>query len=137
MVDRKFQKSNFDRCSGRILNFDFWYQFENGSSQNSKFKIRPLSRSNFEFLFFGMNVKNDSSQNSKFEFRPLPRSNFGFLISVFFFNGRSQNSKFITEPLSRSNFGINFKVVDRRIQHLKFDRCRGRIFEFWYKLKKV
>ena len=22
-------------------------------------------------------------------------------------------------------------MVDRRIQHLRFDRCRGRIFEFW------
>ena len=83
MVARKIHNSKSDRCRGRILNFDFWYHFENGSSQNSKFKIRPLPRSDLEFLILG----------------------------------------------------INLRMIARKIQSSKFDRCHGRILNFEFKSK--
>ena len=62
MVDRKFQKSNVDRCRGQNLSFDFGISLKMVArkTHNSKFGRGRI-------LNFGINLKNGRSHNSKFK----------------------------------------------------------------------
>ena len=58
------RNSKFDRCRGRILNFEFRYTFKNDSSQSSKSTAVAVE---FWISNFGINFKNGISQISNFD----------------------------------------------------------------------
>ena len=51
MIPSKIQKSNVERCRGRISDFEFWHQLSIDTQQNSKIDCCRGRSLDFEFWY--------------------------------------------------------------------------------------